>query len=101
LAVREAGGTPAALAAVKVCATVASWKAAKGGPLADAPAADCNARAVPLGRDDAGVWRADLSSFAAGRTGLTSVVLIPDPSAAPVPGLAAYDISFEAPTLQA
>jgi hypothetical protein len=99
VAVDEAGGTLTDLAALRVCYAVTPWSAADGGPMVEAPAPDCSNQAVALARE-AGVWRADISPFTAGRTGLVSVMVVPDPAA--VSGLpAAYDVQFDAPALTA
>jgi hypothetical protein len=102
LSAREAGGTLQALAGLRVCFAATPWTAADGGPLADAPAADCSNQAVRLTRADNGAWTADVTPFTNGRTGLIALAVVPEPDASAVPGLpSTYDVQFDTPTLAA
>jgi hypothetical protein len=100
--VTEAGGTLQALAGLRVCAATSPWTAAAGGPLTDAPAADCSNQAVRLTPGAGGAWQADISPFTAGRTGIISLVVMPEPDSVVAAGLpSAYDVQFEAPHVAA
>jgi hypothetical protein len=102
LAATEAGGTLQSLAGLRVCFAATPWTAVRGGPLADAPAADCSNQAVRMTRADSGAWSADITPFTSGRTGVVSVMIVPEPDAGAVPGVpSAYDVQLAAPTLTA
>jgi hypothetical protein len=74
----ESGGQFQQGAAIDACPTSAAWAVAAGGPIDQAPAADCGAAKVPLTRNESsGSWTADLLPLLSGRTGEVSVVLKP------------------------
>lgn len=98
LDVSEAGGTLQGLAALRVCVTTTPWRAAAGGPMTDAPTADCGGHAVSLVSRGSGAWQADVSTLTTGRTGVVSLMVLPDPDQG-VPGV--YDVQFRAPRLTA
>jgi hypothetical protein len=76
--VEGTGGTFKEGATIDACPTTAAWQPAKGGPIAEAPPADCGAAKAPLTRNPAsGTWTADLLPLLSGRSGEVSVVLEP------------------------
>ena len=64
-------------AVVEACPTTAAWTPAVGGPLDEAPAADCTTK-IPLERDGVtGSWRADVTNLLSGDSGTVALVLKP------------------------
>jgi hypothetical protein len=81
-------------AAIRVCVTVASWQAAQGGALADAPASTCGAAGADLIRDADGVWTVGLDSLLGGETGVVGLVIVPGAAQAPAFNLQLAPPSF-------
>ena len=87
----ETGGQGAAIAALQVCPTTASWSASEGGSLADAPAAECDVASSPMARAEDGTWTADVTALLAGRSGPVGLVV------RPATGAVAFQVSFAPP----
>jgi hypothetical protein len=76
--VEGAGGQFKEGAGIDACPTTAAWTVASGGPIEQAPKAECDSAKVPLTRNpSAGTWTADLLPLLAGKSGEVSVVLRP------------------------
>jgi hypothetical protein len=98
----ESAGQGQQGASIQVCTTDDDWAQVEGGDLTLAPRPACPSDAVRLARDSKGVWTADLNTLLAGKTGAVSLMLIPGPNAAPLPGGAragAFQVSFQPPTV--
>ncbi|HEX4904973.1 MAG TPA: hypothetical protein VFU93_05960 [Acidimicrobiales bacterium] len=100
LALAEAGGSLQDAASVLVCVTDDTWVPADGGDLADAPEPDCD-ESVAMVRED-GTWQADVGALLEGRVDRVTLVLVPSPSATPIPGvLVPFEVELEQPVLTA
>ena len=74
----EVGGQFQEGAGIDVCPTTSAWTVAVGGPIDQAPAADCESAKVPLTRNaTSNQWIGDLAPLLSGKTGEVSVVLKP------------------------
>lgn len=86
-------------ATLQVCPTTAAWSAAAPGPITAAPAPECGS-AVALQRNEVQrVWTADVAAVLGGGAGQKSLVVVPGPSALPVP--VPFQVDFAGAALQA
>lgn len=88
-------------ASLQVCTTSDEWSAESGGDITTAPRPTCPQDPLLLKRADDGTWTADVASLIASQHGEVSIMIVPAPSAAPVPGVqtAAYQVSFDKPVV--
>jgi hypothetical protein len=95
----DSQGAPTAT--LQVCTTSDEWGAESGGDITTAPRPTCPQDPLLLKRADDGTWTADVASLIASQTGEVSIMIVPAPSAAPVPGVqtAAYQVSFDKPAV--
>lgn len=98
---KESDGQGQQAASLQVCTTNDEWNGAKGDDLATAPRATCPEKPVLLTRNDDGTWTADVASLIASQSGEVSIMIVPAPSAAPVPGVqtGAFQVSFDKPVV--
>jgi hypothetical protein len=80
------------IATVQVCPTVATWSAAAGGPMEDAPEGQCDA-GVAMTRGEDGTWVADVQPLLDGKTGDVGLLV------APAADSVAFQLSFAPPTV--
>ena len=102
LTLTESGGQAQQAATLQACPTSDSWASATGGALTDAPRAQCPTTPYALTRDSSGNWTIDLTPLLAGKTGPTSVMIVPGPPPAALPGgaqPAAFQVAFNPPTV--
>jgi hypothetical protein len=102
LTLAESGGQGQEAASLQVCTTADGWNSAAGDDIGLAPRPDCPTEPVLLARDAAGSWTADLSTLVAGKTGEVSLMIVPGPPPAAVPGVAAagaFQVAFNPPTV--
>lgn len=98
----ESGGEAQQAASLQVCTTTDAWNAAAGDPIELAPRPTCPADPLLLERDDAGTWTADLTPLLVGMTGDVSIMIVPGPAPASVPGVAdagVFQIAFAPPAV--
>jgi hypothetical protein len=88
-------------ASLQVCTTSDEWGAESGGDITTSPRPTCPKDPLLLKRADDGTWSADVASLIASQHGEVSIMIVPAPSAAPVPGVqtAAYQVSFDKPVV--
>ena len=101
LTLAESGGQGQEAASLQVCTTEDGWNSAAGDPIDVAPRPTCPTDPVLLARDANGSWTADLTTLVTGKTGDVSLMIVPGPSPAPVPGVAAgaFQVAFTPPTV--
>lgn len=102
LTLLEAGNVAGDGAALMLCPTSEPWKSVAGGSMDEAPAPDCARGEVPLERDEAGAWTAEVASLLTAET--ASLMIVPatsEEAADPLAGAAPFEVSFEPPTLVA
>ncbi|MEN3271587.1 MAG: hypothetical protein V7636_348 [Actinomycetota bacterium] len=89
-------------ASLQICTTNDEWSAESGGDITTAPRPTCSQDPLLLKRADDGTWTADVASLIASQSGEVSIMIVPAPSAAPVPGVqtAAYQVSFDKPAVE-
>jgi hypothetical protein len=89
-------------ASVQVCTTTDEWEAASGGAISAAPRPTCPEEPLLLKRASDGTWTADVAPLIASQHGEVTIMLVPAPSAAPLPGVqaAAYQVSFDKPVVE-
>lgn len=102
LTLAESGGEGQEAASLQVCTTADAWNSAAGDDLALAPRPECPDEPVLLTRADDGSWTADLTTLVTGKTGDVSLMILPGPAPAEVPGVAvagAFQVAFTPPTV--
>ncbi|HUQ38534.1 MAG TPA: hypothetical protein VM030_00135 [Acidimicrobiales bacterium] len=100
LALKEAGGAGATNAVLHVCRATGSWKAAAGGPMAEAPKPECERGAVRLERNDAtAVWSANVLPLLRASSEPTTTLMVRPAGAGTVP--IGWEVRFERPELHA
>lgn len=97
----ESDGQGQQAASLQACPTSDKWSPANGDGLASAPRPQCNSSSPTLlTRDSSGNWTADLTPLLAGQTGSVSIMIVPGPPAAALPGSTetqAFQVSFSPP----
>lgn len=102
LSMAESDGQGQQGASLQACTSTDQWNDANGADLGLAPRPTCPTPPVALARDSNGVWSADLNPLLAGKTGQVTIMVIPGPDAAALPGGArsgAFQVSFQPPTV--
>ena len=102
ISLRETAGRGQQAASVQVCTTTDEWSTASGDDLDQAPRATCPGDPILLTRGDDGTWSADLASLFAGQRGALSVMVLPAPAPASIPGIAAappFELAFDKPAV--
>ena len=102
LSLAESDGQGQQGASIQACTSTDQWNSANGGELGLAPRPNCPTSAVLFTRDSNGVWAADINSLLAGKTGMVTLMVVPAPDAAALPGGArtgAFQISFKPPAV--
>lgn len=102
LTLAESSGEGKEAATLQVCTTTDAWNADSGTAITLAPRPNCPETPVLLARDSSGSWTADVTSLVGGQTGDISIMIVPGPAPAAVPGVAqagAFQIAFKPPVV--